>query len=137
MLFESKYKKNLRRYLFYIEEMINKADAQFPTSTSCKAVLKPSIDILIEKSKSEIERWNAKTDVQTLAIKNLYNISFDILSSGRLHVYRGVLDPNSSAKQLQFIVDECLHYYIVHGIASEEQAKDQKDILKENIESVG
>lgn len=137
MLFVSKYKKNLKRFMFYINESINKADAKYSTAPSCRPTLQLKIDNVIGNSKSEIEKWTAQTDVETLAIKTLYNAAFDILSSGRLHVYRGALNPLSCANQLLFIVDECLNYYEQHGIASKEQIKDQKDILLENISNVG
>ena len=137
MLFENKYKKNLKRFMFYIDEKINKADAKYSTAPSCRSVLLTKIDVVIANSKSQIEKWNAETDVESLAIKTLYNAAFDILSSGRLHVYRGVLDPSSCANQLVFIVDECLDYYEQHGFASKKQVKDQKEILTENISNVG
>ena len=49
-----KYKKNLERFNFYIDEIMNKADAKYPTSPSCKPVLQPYIDRLIESSESII-----------------------------------------------------------------------------------
>lgn len=136
-IFNKKYKKNLDRFNFYIDEIMNKADAKYPTSPSCKPVLQPYIDRLIESSESIIEGWDANTDVETIVVKNIYTASANILSSGQLHVYRGMLDPMSCAYQLQFIVDECLEYYRKNGIATDEVIAEQKEIIRDNIRSMG
>lgn len=138
MLFgkNKKYEKNLKRFNFYISEVVNKANAKY-TTPDCYPYIKPQLDSTIEKSKSQIENWNEETDVCTLAYKTLYNITFDLVSSGKMHLYRGQLDPMKPNDKLLYIIDECIDYFVKNGFISHNDAKEQKEILQENITSVG
>ena len=138
MLFgkNNKYQKNLDRFNFYVKEIVSKAN-DISYTPDCYDYLKPALDRTIEKSKNQIESWDASTDVQTLAYKVLFNISFDLLSSGNLHIYRGQLDPMKPCDKLQFIVNECIKYFVNNGFITQAQAKEQVEMLHENIADVG
>lgn len=136
MLFESRYKKNLKRFTFYIDEIVNQANEKYLTP-DCYPYIQPALQHSIELSKGQIESWSASTDVQILAIKVLYNVSFNELCSGRMHIYRGILDPTKPCDKLQFIVEKCLDYYVKHGIATEEDVADQLSLLREKISYSG
>lgn len=137
MLFQkSNYRKNLERLYFYLSEITNDANSRFSTP-DCLPYIKPNFDKVVENSKSQIEQWTAATDVRTIVYKNVYHIVFNVLASGELHLYRGVLDPLKPGDKLLYIIDDCLDYYIKNGFVTKEEAKDQKDYLWEEIGSVG
>ncbi len=133
---KKKYEKNLQRFNFYISEIVNEANSKYSTP-DCYPSLKPLIDRMIDSSRNQIENWNAETDVCTLAYKSIYNIAFDVLCSGTIHMYRGQLDPMKPGDKLLFIVDKCILYFLKNGFISQKDSEDQKKILWENINSVG
>lgn len=137
MLFNNTYKKNLKRFWFYVDEIIDRANEKYPLIPDCRPLLKEKLDTVVENSKEQIKNWNASTNVEMYAYKMLYNFSFDILSSGRLHIYTGVLNPMKCGEKLLYIVDEALDYYVKSGIASEDDIKEQKRLLRENMSRVG
>ena len=136
MDFFKKKNKNMDRLMFYINEIVNRANAHF-NSPDCYPYIERKLNLLLQQSKNEIDNWNARTDVCTFAYKILYNITFDVLSSGEMHLYRGKLDPMKPVDKLMYIIDECLNYYVIHGIATHDIIIEQKKILMENISKVG
>lgn len=137
MLFKNNYKKNLKRFWFYIDEIIDRANEKYPTLPDCRPLLKEKLDTVVSNSKDQIKNWNASTNVEMYAYKILFNFAFDILSSGKLHIYRGMLNPMNCGQKLLYIVDESLDYYLRNGIATEDDVKEQKKLLHDNMSWVG
>lgn len=133
----SEYETNLKRFWFYLDEIINRASLKCQLTADCKPILQEYIDPVVDRSKEEIAKWNAYTDVEMFAYKVIYNASFDILSSGKVHVYRGQLDPVGPGQRLLQIVYDCLDYYQKNGYATKADVEDQIHYLLENISSVG
>lgn len=139
MLFgkKSRYKENLERFNFYANELIKKANEKYNMTPDCTEYLMPSFNRVISNSKEEIESWDASTDVCSLAYKVLFNLAFDELSSGKLHLYYGKLNPMGPGNKLLFIVNECLTYFVKNGYITKEEKRQQQDLLQENISTVG
>lgn len=137
MFFTNKYKTNLNRFWFYIDEVINRANQKYATQPDCRPIIKKSIDRIVESSKDEITSWDASTNVEVFSYKILYNVAFDILSSGEVHIYSGVLNPFGPGQKLMYIVDECLDYYMKNNYVTKAEAEEQKELLFDNISTVG
>jgi hypothetical protein len=136
ILKNNKYQENLNRFNFYVKEIINKANATYKTP-DCYPFLKLALDAVIKKSAKQIEAWDKKTDVQTLAYKTLFNVASDTLTSGEMHIYRGALDPMLPGDKLQYIVLECINYFSVNGFITTAQAEEQREIMYYNISVSG
>ena len=65
------------------------------------------------------------------------NLTFDLLASGRFHLYRGMLNPNSCAPNLLLVYEGCMKYGVSMGMLSEEDRQDQYSYLLERISQVG
>lgn len=135
-MFDFAYKRNLKRFMIVVDAIVQRANKQYSTP-DCTPYLIPKVEQIIERSKSQIARWNENTNVERFAHTVLYNVAFDTLSSGALHLYRGVLDPMSPANKLQWVVSHCLEYAVKTGEITREQYNDQLLILNENIERIG
>ena len=133
---KSKAQKNQERFKFYITEIINKANAQFSTP-DCTPYLQGGIDRFVQNSKSSFEKWDANTNVERYAYTALFNVAFDVLRSGKMHIYRGVLNETLPCDKLFFIVDEALKYAVKNGEITEAMAREQKHILRDDIACVG
>ncbi len=137
MFFRRKnYKKNLSTFMQYVDEIVNEADEKFSTPP-CMPYIKGPLDMVISKSKDQIERWTDETDIDRIAHTAVYNVAFDVLSSGQLHIYRGMLDDSKPGDKLMFIVEKCLLYAVKKGTITELQHQEQLEILRENINDVG
>lgn len=137
MLFNSVYKRNISRFWYYIDDIISIANESCAERPDCKPFLQGQIDRVVANSKEQIAQWDDNTDVRIFAYKVLYNVAFDALSSGELHLYRGELNPLLPGDKLIHIVVMCLDYYVANGICTKEQSEEQYSILLENIASVG
>ena len=80
---------------------------------------------------------NSEKEIEMRAYVLLANYSFDLLSSGRYHIYRGTLNPNSPAKNLKAVYKAAMRYALEKGEIDEETLIDQEDFLNEKIAQVG
>lgn len=103
----------------------------------CKnVVLKNAISEIQTIEKSGITS-EADFDGITAAYTMIYNITFDLLSSGEYHVYRGELNPMNESSHLYSVCLQCLEWAEKHGQITNEEKEEQLEILKENIQHVG
>lgn len=130
--FKSRYQKNLERFKFYISEIINRANAKYHTP-DCMPYIKQGLELTIKNSKSSFEKWDENTNVERYAYSALYNICFSVLTSGSMHIYRGVLNSLLPCDKLLYIIDEALLYAVRIGEISESQMREQKALLNEQI----
>lgn len=131
-----KFKKNYAIIMQTISVFITRAN-QLYDYPKCDEYIIPLIEARFKNAQREVETWDDEDFIQLMAIKVLFHTCFDVLSSGKMHIYRGQLDPSLPGDKLMYIVRQCLSYYLKHGIATREQVDDQMEMLVENIESVG
>ena len=103
----------------------------------CDSVLVKEIYEQIDRLKNNAEDWGKNFDYNFLAYKLIYNSAFNLLSSGKFHLYHGVLNPMNESTHLYKICISCLNWYVETGRCTEEQKAEQLEILNENITSVG
>lgn len=65
------------------------------------------------------------------------NISGDMVESGQYHIYRGVLNPMGPGEDLLNIFDLAMDELVKLGDSDAENAKEQKEAIRKNINNVG
>ena len=74
---------------------------------------------------------------EEFAYKMIANCSFELLASGRYHIYRGQLNPMSCADNLMKRHNISIEYGLKKGIITEKQQKEDYEYLIESIQNVG
>ena len=103
----------------------------------CEATVMDYVDQLLNQKRyvSEAAAWPDDFDYFTLAYKILYNVCYDLLSCGRLHLCRGFLSPVGDSVYALYI--KVLEYYEANGLMEGSCMEEQLDIIDEAIASVG
>ncbi len=137
-LFNRKAKRNLKKleetFITVLLYECNKNDVSF---SHCKEPLVAQLRFVSE-TRSSIEdaaRWPTNFDYFDLSYKLIVSFSFDMISSGRYHIHRGML--TSQGESLRLMHKHALHYIFSRGLISEQDYTDQISIISENIDSVG
>ena len=105
---------------------------------SCKNDLIELISKRLANAQEEISNWNDyKTDYIRIAHTMLVHGAFDLLTSGRYHLYRGVLHPISCADNLMKVYRFSLNYAVVTKQITEEQKESELEYLDKCISEVG
>lgn len=132
-----KFKKNSTRLLDICESLIEK----YQTNTlkpSCHNDLMAIIKTRVFAAKSEISEWeDYDTDYIKIAHTMLAHATFDLLASGRYHIYAGVLNPMSCANNLLDVYKASMEYGIKINLLDEETKKEQYQYLLRRIAAVG
>lgn len=102
---------------------------------SCEQTLMKQIDKSIDNSEKEFEAWGQDYDYEGNALSVVYNITFDLVTSGQYHLYTGMLKPDG--EQLKKICVFTLQKARENGTISEEQRDEQLAALRDGIKSVG
>ena len=105
---------------------------------SCKDDLKKYIKDEIKSSKKEISEWkDFDTDYIKIAHSILANLTFNLLSSGKYHIYYGILNPLSCAFNLKLVYRASMNFALTNNIITEEERKEQEKLLKTRISQIG
>lgn len=137
MLFNSSFKKNSEYMLNTCSKLI-KLYQSHNSSPSCENDLLELVKNKLYSCKKEVSSWNdSKTDYNKLAHTLLANYSFDLLSSGKYHIYAGALNPMSCANNLLDVYNGCMEYGLKMGMFDEGTRKEQYKYLMDCISSVG
>ena len=133
-----KKEKNIDYLKLRIKNIIELLEGEMHDSyPKCEFVLIEEIYKQIDSLKNNAETWKKDFDYNFLSYKLIYNSAFDLLSSGKFHLYYGVLNPMNESTHLYKICISCLNWYIETSRCTEEQKREQLEILDENIKSVG
>ena len=135
--FESKAKKNAKRLMETCNAFIDKYESNSCGVPSAKDDIDAVLMKQLDAAKQELDRWDNTVDYVRVAHTLLANITFDLLSSGRYHIYAGTLNPMSCAKNLMTIYEKSMEYGKSRGEVTEEEIKQQHDMLMDNISEVG
>lgn len=108
-----------------------------PEVDLCEDLIMDSIKTIL-KPKSRIKEaagWSDSFDYSKLSYKLLYQVCFSLLSSGRLHLYRGFLSPAGDAVYSLYI--HVLQFYEENGMLGNSCLEEQLDIVDGYIAEVG
>ena len=138
MFFTSRnYKKNSTRLLNICEELIEKYQTN-NCKPSCKIDLLDLIGSRVAAAKAEIIEWkDCDTDYIKIAHTMLAHATFDLLASGRYHIYAGMLNPMSCAENLMNVYKASMEYGIKINLLDEKTRKEQYEYLLKCISEVG
>ncbi len=131
------FKKNSTRLLNICNDLIKK----YQTNTlkpSCHTDLMELISRRVIAAKAEIAEWkDYDTDYIRIAHAMLAHATFDLLTSGKYHIFTGVLNPMSCANNLLDVYKASMDYAIKINMIDEETRKEQYEFLISQISEVG
>lgn len=105
---------------------------------SCKNDLIIAIKEITLAVRQEIINGAIPPSQYTILInKLLANCSFDLLASGKYHIYRGMLNPMSCAPNLLSVHKESINYALKNNLITQAEKYDDNKYLMERINSVG
>lgn len=132
-----KYRKNFN-YFFDICAKTIDSYQQHPTKLSCKEDVINIIKRTFEGAKQEIAEWdNIKSECERSINGHLAQVTFDLLASGKYHLYYGVLNPMSCADNLLDVYRASMDYALRIGEITEDIQKEQYELLMSCISKVG
>ena len=67
----------------------------------------------------------------------LAQATFDMLASGRYHLYTGILNPLNCSANLMLVYDNSMSYGVKIGMITKEEKKEQREYLLKCISEVG
>lgn len=105
---------------------------------SCKDEINPILQQQINLDKKDIENWNDyDTDYIKIAHTFLANTTFDLLSSGRYHIYSGTLNPMNCSSNLLKVYNNSMEYALSNKHISKEEREEQYNFLMKRIREIG
>lgn len=131
------FKKNSTRLLNICEKLIEEYQTN-SSKPSCKKDLMELIEERVVAAKDEITEWqDYDTDYIKIAHTMLANITFDLLVSGKYHLYAGFLNPMSCADNLMDVYKASMEYGVKTNLLDEETKKEQYEYLITCISQIG
>ena len=97
-------------------------------------------EILLERfvrAKDEFDEWDDTVNFEKVAHTMLANATFDMLASGRYHLYAGILNPLNCSSTLMLVYDKAMSYGVRIGMITEKEKAEQRDYLQKCISEVG
>lgn len=125
--------KNTKKLVNAFTKIVEPAVGNY--SPACLPVLIPMLDQATKGLSKDMKNWGADFDYEDMARVLIVNFTFDEVSSGRHHIYRGAL--SSVGHQLLRLYTESMNWFHDRGKVSKEDLEDQLDIIRENISIVG
>ena len=138
-MFGNNFKKNAKRLIDICEHYINEYELQAARKIpSCKSDLLTEIKLRIEADKKDVATWkDYDTNYIEIAHSLLAHASFDLLASGRYHIYYGVLNPMKCTSCLMAVYNGSMMWAVKKGVIDEETRKEQHSYLLQCISEVG
>lgn len=87
--------------------------------------------------KDEFNEWDDSIDFDRVAHTMLANATFDMLASGRYHLYAGILNPLNCSANLMIVYDKSMEYGVRNGMITAAEKEEQRNYLLECISEVG
>lgn len=104
---------------------------------SCAKEISDALLELFICSRDEFDEWDGSVDYDKVAHTMLANITFDMLASGRYHIYTGMLNPLNCSANLMYIYNKAMDYGVHIGLITKEEQKEQREYLLRRISEVG
>ena len=108
------------------------------TIPSCKNDLIEAIKVMTLGAKQEINKGLIPPSMYDEFInKLLANCSFDLLASGKYHIFRGKLNPMSCSANLMSVHNKSIDYALNNNLITQAQKDEDHEYLMECISKVG
>ena len=89
------------------------------------------------RAKDEFDEWEDDIDFEKVAHTMLANATFDMLASGRYHLYAGILNPLNCSSKLMLVYDKSMAYGVRIGMVTLTEKEEQHNYLLKRISEVG
>ena len=141
-LFNLKGRKNATKLLELCDYIIESYEEQNPhTAQSCKTDVKIALYPVINANIRELSQWDTlnltQNDWNRSAHALITQTTFDLLASGKYHLFYGMLNPMNCSVNLMHVYRCCMEYAVKTGQITEEERKEQLDYLVKCISEVG
>lgn len=108
------------------------------TVPSCLPDLKKQIWQIINSYADEIRDWNdAEVNYDYISHCLISQCAFDLLASGRYHLYAGMLNPMSCAMKMKIVYELNMEYALEIGELTKEEIEEQFRFLQKRIKEMG
>lgn len=97
-------------------------------------------DILLDRfalAKDEFDEWDNSIDYEKIAHTMLAQATFDMLASGRYHLYAGILNPLNCSAKLMLVYNKAMEYGVKIGMVTPKEKREQYEYLLKCISEVG
>lgn len=137
--FLKKDSKKLSRYDMFLTDC-EKTIISYENDSqpSCKEDLMNAIKEMTHDATSSINKGELPPSRYGEFIhKLLSNCTFDLLASGKYHLYRGMLNPMSCASNLMMVHNKSLEFALQNNMITQKEIEDDSEYLRECIHQVG
>ncbi len=135
---EDKRENNRDHILRVCIELIQEyEDEAHSVTPSCKEDLMSAIRSLIDQSSDEVKNWPSDVDYIRIAHTLIANLTFDLLASGKYHLYRGILNPMNCSSSLMKVYRKTMDWGHKNNQFTKEVLDEQYHLLQERISEVG
>lgn len=107
------------------------------TTPSCKCYLIQEIKHRIDIDKVNVAKLNHGTNWLELANANLASSAFDLLASGRFHIYYGEINPLGCSGNLLTVYELAMKWAVNNHLITPKDYDEQVKCLFERISDVG
>lgn len=130
--------KNLKKLRKFMLDIVDETERLIDDGKpSCKKYILEEYSNIAKELRADSEVWEDDFDYTSVSYKLLYYISFNLLTSGRIHVYRGILDESKGASHMKKICEVCLDWCEENELISEDERQEQLGTLYKKISLVG
>ncbi len=130
--------KNLASLMVACRELIKIYEKDSISPSCADDLMHYVIDNMIAENIKEILQWDISSDELITVINKMFaHASFDLLASGKYHIYRGHLNEMTCSTNLMKVYKCSMFYAVEKNIISEKERKEQYDYLIECINRVG
>ena len=136
-MFYFKAKKNIKFMILLCERLIDEYETEKTAAPSCKNDVIEEISKLLNRSKKELNEWEADINHIRIAHSLLANTCYDLLASGNYHIYTGMLNPMKCGSRMMKVYLRCMDYAVKTNEITEQEKIEQITMLKEQMSSVG
>lgn len=135
----SKYKRNAKKLLDACMKYATEYERyNEKIAPSCLPDLKESISRQIRAAQQEISEWeDYDTNYDEIAHTMLAHTTFDLLASGRYHLYAGILNPMNCSSNLMTVYKKVMEYGVAHNMLTDDVREEQYRYLISRIMQVG
>ena len=94
-------------------------------------------ETFLKRNRKEIKKAinSGVQNIRDIVFNVLFKLTDNILPTGQLHIYRGMLSPHGN--YLKALNMKCVDDFVKRGAWSEEEAKTYKKDLQESIKEAG
>ena len=107
------------------------------TRPSCVPDMRNYILQRLEFSMNELAEWDDNEDYVTIAHTMILHIAYDVLASGKYHLYYGILNPMNCSSNLLFVYKRCMDYGVSMNMIDEATKESEIANLMKCISEIG